>query len=193
MIAELATLAHSGTIVEPAQRPARSAEPPLRVFINYRRRDSQAEANWLHEILSEQFGDDNVFIDTDDIPPGSNFDEVLRSQIERCDVFLALIGRDWASISDDNGHRRLGSENDYVRLEIRAAIARSVQLVPVLIGDTRMPSEMDLPADLLPLRRRQSVVLRIPDFRADAARLIAQIKDARAKRTEAAAGSAALW
>jgi len=193
LIAELATLAHSGTIVEPAQRPARSAEPPLRVFINYRRRDSQAEANWLHEILSEQFGDDNVFIDTDDIPPGSNFDEVLRSQIERCDVFLALIGRDWASISDDNGHRRLGSENDYVRLEIRAAIARSVQLVPVLIGDTRMPSEMDLPADLLPLRRRQSVVLRIPDFRADAARLIAQIKDARAKRTEAAAGSAALW
>jgi hypothetical protein len=52
---------------------------------------------------------------------------------------------------------------------------------------------MDLPADLLPLRRRQSVVLRIPDFRADAARLIAQIKDARVKRTEAAAGSAALW
>ena len=191
LIAELATLAKQGTIAQPPQRPARSAEPPLRVFINYRRRDSQAEANWLHEILSEQFGDDNVFIDTDDIPPGSDFDEVLRSQIDRCDFFLALIGSDWANAVDDNGHRRLGSENDYVRLEIRTALARSAQVVPVLIGDTRMPSEIELPADLLPLRRRQAATLRIPDFRADAARLVSQIKETLAKRKLAAAGGAA--
>jgi len=188
LIAELATLAHSGTITQPAQRPARSAERPTRVFINYRRRDSQAEANWLHEILSEQFGDDNVFIDTDDIPPGSDYDEVLREQIARCDVFLALIGMDWTNAVDEKGHRRLGSENDYVRLEIRTALTRSIQVVPVLLGDTRMPSETDLPPDILPLRRKQAVALRIPDFRADAARLIAQIREARAKRTTAEAG-----
>lgn len=191
LIAELATLAHNGTIAQPAPRPARSAEPPLRVFINYRRRDSQAEANWLHEILSEQFGDDNVFIDTDDIPPGSDFDAVLHRQIDRCDVFLALIGMDWANAADDNGHRRLGSENDYVRLEIRAALARSVPVVPVLIGDTRMPAEIDLPADLQPLRRRHAFTLRIPDFRADAARLIAQLRQARAQSAPAEASGAA--
>ncbi len=188
LIAELATLAQSGTITQPAQRPARSAERPLRVFINYRRRDSQAEANWLHEILSEQFGDDNVFIDTDDIPPGSDYDVVLREQIARCDVFLALIGMDWANAADENGNRRLHSENDYVRLEIQTALARPVLVVPVLIGDTRMPPESELPADLRPLLRKQAVALRIPDFRADAARLIGQIKEARTKRSPAEVG-----
>ena len=192
LIAELAGMAHLGTIKPAAPRQTRATGAPLRIFINYRRQDTEAEANWLHEILSEQFGDDNVFIDTDDIQAGMDFEQVLRQQIDSCDVFLAMIGRDWATAVDERGHRRLAGAQDFVRREIRAALAREVLVIPVLIEGTPLPSEMEFPADIAQLRRRHAVGLRIRDFRQDVERMVGQIRQAhRAARKPAAASGLA--
>ncbi len=178
LIAELAVLARRGSI-RPARDPAEGhRRSGLRIFINYRREDTEAAANWLHELLSQQFGDDNVFIDTDDIPAGIDFEAFLRSQIDASDVFLAMIGRGWATASDARGHKRLGSEHDFVRREIRAALARGIPVIPVLVEGTPMPGELQLPADLLPLRRRQAVELRSREFRQDVERLVGKIREA---------------
>jgi hypothetical protein len=44
-----------------------------RIFISYRREEGGASAGRLHDRLSEHFGRDNVFIDTDAIEPGLDF------------------------------------------------------------------------------------------------------------------------
>lgn len=180
LIAELAELAQRGTLTAPQPRIQKFSERPLKVFISYRRKDTEAEANWLHEILSEQLGDDNVFIDTDDIPVGSVFEDVLIDRVRKCDVFLALIGREWANARDERGALRLMGMRDYVRLEIREALARSIPVIPVLMEGVPMPGEMQLPADLSPLLGRQGAVLRVREFRQDTAQLLARVRAATA-------------
>jgi hypothetical protein len=165
---------------------ARDGRP--RIFINYRREDTEAAANWLHERLSVALGEDNVFIDTDDIPAGIDFVEHLRRQIESCDVFLAMIGRRWATLTDEAGRQRLADNDDFVRREIRAALRRDIPVIPVLVEGTPIPAEMQLPADLLPLRRRQSVELRSREFKADVERLIGKIREAHRVHLTAAIG-----
>jgi hypothetical protein len=185
LIAEIAALAANGRLRADGALAARSGRSTHlerdrrpRVFINYRREDTEAAANWLHEILSNVLGEDNVFIDTDDIPAGIDFVEHLRRQIESCDVFLAMIGRRWASLAGESGRLRITDENDFVRREIRAALRRDIPVIPVLVEGTPIPTAQQLPADLLPLRRRQSVELRSREFRADVERLIAKIRAA---------------
>lgn len=88
------------------------------VFLSYRRADSRADAGRLYDRLSHEFGDDNVFMDVDDIAPGENFVTRLEATLGRCDVLLAVIGPQWASITDGNGQPRLHDPDDFLLLEI---------------------------------------------------------------------------
>lgn len=188
LVVELAELTWSGKLKLP-RASSMTTDEGLNIFINYRREDTQTAANWLHAILSDEFGDDNVFIDTDDIPAGIDYEGYLRSQINGCDVFLAMIGRGWAGARDANGNLRLAGEHDFVRREIRAALGRGIPVIPVLVEGTPMPSEMQLPADLMPLRRRQWVELRSREFRHDVEKLVVKLREGHraAQRTGVAA------
>ena len=57
---------------------------------------------------------------------------------------LALIGRRWLTITDEDGRRRLDNPSDFVRLEIEAAITRNVRIIPILVDGARMPRADDL-------------------------------------------------
>jgi hypothetical protein len=175
VICELLVLAREGRLNASAGRQSISSTERPRIFINYRREDTEAAANRLHDRLSLIFGTENVFIDTDDIPAGLDFVEHLGEQIRAADVFLAVIGRRWADVTDARGHLRLIDERDFVRTEIRHALSRAIPVIPVLVDGARMPSEMDLPSDIRSLRRRQSVEIRASDFKPDCERLIAKI------------------
>ncbi len=183
LITEIARLAYDGRLRASAGSGTTSGVAPPRtdgmprIFINYRREDTEAAANWLHELLSSVLGEDNVFIDTDDIPAGIDFVEHLRRQIESCDVFIAMIGRRWATLTDDAGNVRLSQNDDFVRREIRAALQRDIPVIPVLVEGTPLPSETQLPADIVPLRRRQSVALSSRQFKEDVERLIVKIRE----------------
>lgn len=180
LIGEIGHIAFTGGLVVPRETGARPAERQgrLRVFINYRREDTEAAANWLHEKLSEELGHENVFIDTDDLPAGLDYVDYLRHQIDSCDVFLAMIGRQWAVAADRHGQPRLRAADDFVRMEIKAALARDIPVIPILVEDAPMPSEAQLPDDIAPLRRRQAVPLRSREFKSDAARLVGKIREA---------------
>src|SRR5215216_5892223 len=94
------------------------------IFISYRRDDSAGYAGRLHESLADRFGPDQIFRDVDTLKPGEDFIEAIEQRVARSTVFLALIGRDWLSTRDASGHRRLDVPNDYVRVEIAAALRR---------------------------------------------------------------------
>ena len=67
-----------------------------KIFLSYRRQDSASEAGRIYDRLRAHFGPDSVFIDVDSVPLGVDFQEHIESVLSDCDVFLAVIGPDWA-------------------------------------------------------------------------------------------------
>ncbi len=145
----------------------------LRIFVNYRREDSQFEAHAIYLKLQSHFGKRSVFIDVDAIPLGIDFRRHLQGEVERCDVLLAVIGNQWLGATDADGKRRLDGPGDFVRIELEAALCGNIPVVPVLLGNTNMPPESSLPGALKDLAYRNASVVRAgPDFQADLDRLI---------------------
>jgi len=110
-----------------------------RVFISYRREETAYPAGWLFDRLADRFGRGQIFKDVDSIQLGDDFVEVIHSAVASCDVLLALIGEQWLTITDEQGRRRLDDPNDFVRLELEAALTRNVRVIPILIAGARMP------------------------------------------------------
>lgn len=148
------------------------------IFVSYRRADSRDMTERVYDRLSEEFGPEFVFKDVDSIGAGENFVEVLEKALHEVAVMLVMIGPSWTTIEDEAGKRRLADSQDFVRFEVaRALDDEQMVVIPVLLGDTPMPSSKDLPEDLQRLTYRQSVrVRRDPDFRPDAQWLIRQIR-----------------
>ena len=152
------------------------AEPtpvaPGRIFISYRREDTDFPAGWLYERLADHFDGSQVFKDVDSIQLGDDFVEVITTAVGSCDVLLAVIGDRWLTITDENGKRRLDNSDDFVRLEIEAALAREIRVIPILVDGARIPRAEELPASLVRLARRQALELSPTRFDADTSRLL---------------------
>jgi hypothetical protein len=63
----------------------------LKIFLSYRRDESTGYAGRIHERLAHLYGPDSVFMDMDDIEPGTDFVKTIESQVSSCDILLALI------------------------------------------------------------------------------------------------------
>jgi hypothetical protein len=143
-----------------------------RIFISYRRDDTAGHAGWLNQILSQHFGQHDVFRDIDTIEPGMDFVETIQQEVSSCSLLLVMIGKQWLTITDESGYRRLDNLHDFVRLEVSTALKRNIRVIPVLVHGAAMPHADELPADLVSLSRRSAFELRDVSFPADAARLI---------------------
>lgn len=158
---------------DPTVRRAAGADA---IFISYRRGDTAYPAGWLYHQLVAHFGADQVFKDVDSIELGSDFVAEITTAVASCQCLLALIGRDWLSAVDARGRRRLDDPADFVRIEIEAALARGVRVVPVLVEEATMPYADELPPTLAPITRRQALVLSPTRFTADIAKLISVLE-----------------
>ena len=127
------------------------------IFISYRRDDTEGQAGRLFQDLSATFGSETVFMDVSGIEPGIDFRRAIEKQTESCGVLLALIGRNWLTITNPDGKRRLDDSNDVVRFETASALRRDIPVIPVLLQGARMPRAEDLPDDLKDLAFRNSV------------------------------------
>ena len=141
------------------------------VFISYRRDDAAGYARAIYEELTERFSPERVFMDVDAIEPGLPFDEVIRDAVGQCEVLLVLIGARWLA-SRPEGGTRLDEERDFVRIEIAAALARKIRVIPVLLDGTPMPEEAELPEPLRGLAWRNAIELSNTRFNADVNRLV---------------------
>jgi hypothetical protein len=143
-----------------------------RIFMSYRREETAYPAGWLYDRLADRFGSDQVFKDVDSIELGDDFMEVITRAVGACDVLLALIGREWLTITDARGRRRLSNPHDFVRLEIEAALTRKVRVIPILVDGASMPDAAELPKSLARLVRRQALELSPSRFASDTGRLL---------------------
>ncbi|MBI1918931.1 MAG: TIR domain-containing protein [Planctomycetes bacterium] len=125
------------------------------IFMSYRRDDSAGIAGRIYECLQSHFGSDSVFMDVDTMPFGVDFRDHLNRAVGRCSVLLAIIGDRWLQVTDSAG-RRLDDPEDFVRIEIKAALQRNIPVIPVLIGRVSMPSKEELPPSLAELSYRHA-------------------------------------
>jgi O-acetyl-ADP-ribose deacetylase (regulator of RNase III) len=127
------------------------------IFISYRVQDQPVYAALLDRELGRRFGAESVFLAPRSIRLGDDFADALVTGVRSAAVLLAVIGGDW---SDPPGlRRRYGGVDDWVRREIAEAFAHGIRVIPVLVGGAELPVEAELPADVLPLARCQSVRL----------------------------------
>lgn len=125
------------------------------IFISYRR--GQVTVNVAHRLrdaLVERYGDGSAFFDITGVPGGAHFAQVLHEKLQSCCAMVVLIDPRWVS---DEGRRRLHEPNDWVRLEVEAALRRGIAIFPVLLDDTAMPEAAQLPYSMAELSYRQGV------------------------------------
>jgi formylglycine-generating enzyme required for sulfatase activity len=140
-----------------------------RIFISYRREDSAFPVQHLYEKLVNRFGKESVIFDVDTIPLGSDFPDYLAREVSKCDVLLAVIGDRWLDILK----QRLNDPNDFIRIEIQAALERKIPVVPVLLNNASLPNEKDLPKELAGLVYKQAAKVRAGSiYQSDLKRLI---------------------
>src|SRR5262245_47226439 len=127
-----------------------------KITVSYRRDDSEAITGRIFDRLVAHFGKAAVFRDIDNIPPGVDFRRHIDEELQETDVLIVVIGRRWMG-SARPGSVRIQDESDPVRIEVETALARGISIVPVLVGDTRMPNAAQLPATLREFAFRNAV------------------------------------
>jgi formylglycine-generating enzyme required for sulfatase activity len=156
------------------------------IFISYRREDSIAYSGRLYDRLITEFGKDQVFMDIDSIDPGADFIEEIERTVAACDAVLVVIGRQWLTVVDAQGRRRIENPADFVHLEVGTALSRKVRVVPVLVGGAQMPRSDELPEALAGLSRRHALDLPDTAFHQTLGRLIDSLRKDEAKVREQA-------
>ncbi|HEY2296002.1 MAG TPA: TIR domain-containing protein [Thermoanaerobaculia bacterium] len=155
---------------------AKPRERSANIFINYRREDSAGHSGRLFDALSSHFSG-RLFMDVDTLEPGVDFVEAIEQAVGSCEVLLVVIGREWLTIEDKTGRRRLDDPGDFVRLEVESALARRIRVIPVLVQDAPMPGAEELPASLARLARRNAIELSDARWAYDVDRLAHTIQE----------------
>jgi TIR domain len=146
-----------------------------KVFISYRREDSGGYAGRIYDRLSSRLGSQAVFFDFE-IPIGANLVTAIEENVAQAKVLVAIIGPNWLKARDAEGKRRLNDPDDFVRLEINAALHRNIPVIPVLVDGASPPRVEELPDDLKILARRQSIEVSHSRFDSDMERLSQSIR-----------------
>ena len=148
------------------------------IFLSYRREDAAPYARLVQRELSERIPDARVFFDIDSVEAGMDFSEAIREALVSCAVFVTLIGRQWATLADEEGNRRLDDPGDYVRLEVETALERGIRVIPVLVDRASPLKAKQLPSNLRKLARLHAVELSHDRYEFDVSRLLDLIQRA---------------
>lgn len=117
-----------------------------KIFISYRRADSDAIAGRIRDRLASHYGDNSVYMDVDSIPFGQDFRDHVKEALASNEVLIAVVGPRWTG--PGKGGPRIKAEADPVRFEVETALNAGIPVIPVLVGGATMPRPSDLPAEL---------------------------------------------
>jgi hypothetical protein len=171
--------ARAWAITRRAQRAQHQARQPRKpkIFLSYRREDTQWAARGIYESLSDKYGREYVFRDIDSTPAGVKFSTWIEARIAQCNVMIVLIGDTWSSTKDQAGRPRLELPEDWVRKEIEEGLRRKVPIILVCVQGARMPSEAELPSSIAELAGFQSTEITDSRWDFDVRRLLQAVDD----------------
>ena len=145
------------------------------IFISYRRDDASHVAGRMADAFGARVGRENVFVDVDSVAPGEDFVRKIEATIKASDIFLAVIGSNWLKAPGPDGQRRIDLPGDFIRLEVKSALAAGLRIIPVLVDGAGMPREEELPEDIRQLVRHNAVFVSHATFARDMSALLEQI------------------
>ena len=143
-----------------------------RIFISYRRTDSEGYTGRLYDRLLKFYEKSQIFLDVEALEAGADFESVIMSELDACEVFIPIIGPRWVDVEDSAGDRRLANPADYVRREVAGALQRDKTIIPVLVNRAQMPKKKELPKDMRGLCRFNAAELSHGGFDDDVKRLV---------------------
>src|SRR5215472_3020690 len=94
---------------------------PTKIFISYRRSDSQDVAGRIYDWLIRHIPKPYVYFDVQSRQPGP-YPPFIHANLLQAHIVLVIIGPQWATIRDGRGERRLLQADDWVRQEIALAL-----------------------------------------------------------------------
>ena len=157
--------------------PASDPKKPPGIFISYRRSDTPDAVGRIYDRLVVRVwqgaGVQGCGFDS----AGAGFSRAPERHRRRLRGGAGDHRSEVDGHSQRGGPERLDDPDDFVRIELEAALARNVPVVPVLVGHAPMPGTSQLPSTLSSLAFRQSIEVRPdPDFHNDATRLVAALR-----------------
>ncbi len=154
------------------------ATKTTRIFISYRRNESSGYSRLLCDRLRDAIPNADVFMDVEGIQLGEDWRTALTEHLDVADVVLVLIGREWLTMTDDQGQRRLDDPQDVTRWEVKEALVRDKRVVPVLLEGVPPLDKESLPEPLASLADMQATAIQHETFEAGLETLIAQVTGA---------------
>ena len=143
-----------------------------RVFISYRSSDGADKATALARDLDAMFGDDQIFLDKEDLAAGSRWRDDIAAALGNAPILLVLVTPHYLGGHDAAGQRCIDRADDPARDELEAGIAAKARIIPLLCdGVTEMPPASELPSPFNQLCELQWGRLRAYDWRTDMGRL----------------------
>jgi hypothetical protein len=142
------------------------------VFVSYRRADSAGWTGRLVADMRQRFPTLRIFMDLQAVAAGEDFRAVIDRALSSSSLVLIVIGPQWLTLRGKDGNLRLFAPDDLVRVEVSHALALSdARVIPVLVGDARMPTAGELPDALAPLARLHALHLSDSRWEYDLSRL----------------------
>jgi hypothetical protein len=153
----------------------------MRVFISYRREDTASAAGRVYDRLCLLLKKPDVFFDVSAVRAGEDFEKSIVSAIGSSDAALVFIGDKWLAPVQPNNMVRIWEPGDYVRAEVRSALARPILVLPVLVAGAQMPKPEQLPEDVRVITTKNALPLRHESFDDDAENIVAAVFGTTAK------------
>jgi TIR domain-containing protein len=117
------------------------------IFVSYRNDDATDDIRKVFSDLENHYGKDSVFVAADNISPGTDFRQRINEAMGSCDLVIALVGPSW------RGRwlrRRIFDADDWVRIEVEAALRKCVPVLPLIVDGARMPAPGQVPDSIEP-------------------------------------------
>ncbi len=138
----------------------------MKIFISYRRSDSQHTTNRIAKTLKRHFGEKNVILDIDNFPLGNDFRKDIMRELTSSDVVLVIIGNEWESSLKQRQDINDGS-TDWVLREIETAFREQKIIIPVMLDNAFIPRKDSLPTTIQELPNRNGINIKTNSYRFD--------------------------
>jgi hypothetical protein len=137
----------------------------------------------LEETLERRYGEGSVFLDSGDIDIGTHFPDRIAKEIGQADVVLCLVGSRWRGPGEEwRGKARIHRPDDWVRIEVDAAMKGRPKVVPILLDGAKMPTPRELPPTLKRFPDLNGHQMSLATWKADLAKLFQYLDDLKLQR-----------
>lgn len=125
-----------------------------KIFISYRRSANESYSRSLYNKLANEFGENNVFIDS--LLPSSS--QTTKSTVEQkitsCKVMLVLIDPYWAEGDAEYPNNGLRYFDELTSFEIETALKQEIEIIPLLFNDAVLPKAESLSKNIIGLTEK---------------------------------------